>query len=243
MAKQLWVGLDVALDTTSICVIDRDGAILREAVCPTVARTIHREIVSLGCRRLGRVGLEAGIGSGLARELKELGYTVELYEARQLSKFLRVRRNKTDAGDALSIAHAGRIASPLVSRVHLKSIECEALACRLKIRRHLNKARMDAVNLIRKQFLLFGVRIATGSPATFNARVEKEIRKTFGRTPNALAADLRHLLGYIEELRVYKRSLDHELTRLALGNDACRRMMAIPGVGPILRIDLLRRGR
>jgi transposase len=110
-----------------------------------------------------------------------------------------VRRNKTDAGDALSIAHAGRIASPLVSRVHLKSIECEALACRLKIRRHLNKARMDAVNLIRKQFQLFGVRIAAGSPATFNGRVEKEIGKTFGRTPNALAADLRHLLVQLLE--------------------------------------------
>ena len=131
MARRLWVGLDVGVETTSVCVIDADGAILHETVCPTNAKYVHREIVSLGCRRSGTVGLESGTGIGLARDLRNLGYTVEIYEARQLSKFLRVRRNKTDAGDALGIAQAGRIASPLVSRVHLKSLECQSIACRL----------------------------------------------------------------------------------------------------------------
>lgn len=233
MAKQLWVGLDVGVDTTSICVIDAKGVVLRETVCPTIARHVHREIVSLGCRRSGRIGLEAGIGIGLARDLQDLGYSVDLYEARQLSKFLRVRRNKTDAGDAVGIANAGRIAAPLVSRVYLKSIECQSLACRLKIRRQLNTARLNATTLIRRQLELFGVRIATGSPATFSVRVEEQIRKIFGRAPNALAADLKHLLAYIEELRAYKTRLDRDLMALALSNDVCRRMMDIPGVGPI----------
>ena len=112
MARRLWVGLDVGVETTSVCVIDAAGSVLHEALCPTNARSVHREIVSLGCRRSGSVGLESGSGFGLARDLQNLGYTVEIYEARQLSKFLRVRRNKTDAGDALGIAHAGRIASP-----------------------------------------------------------------------------------------------------------------------------------
>lgn len=233
MAKSLWVGLDVGVETTSVCVIDSDGRVLHEAVCPTKALEVHREIISLGCRRSGRVGLEAGIGFGLALDLRDLGYRVDVYEARQLSKFLRVRHNKTDAGDALGIAHAGRIASPLVSRVHLKSIECQSLACRLKIRRHLIKARVDAVNLVRRQFELFGVRLAPGSPATFSTRVEKEIARLFGKTANPLASEIKHLLAYIEDLRAYKIGLDRELMALALEIDVCRRLMEIPGVGPI----------
>lgn len=237
MAKRLWVGLDVGVETTSVCVIDAGGAVIHEAVCPTSAKSVHREIVPLGCRRSGTVGLESGTGFCLARDLKDLGYTVEIYEARQLSKFLRVRRNKTDAGDALGIAHAGRIASPLVSRVHLKSLECQSIACRLKIRRHLIKARMDAVSIVRRQLELFGVRIAPGSPATFRSRVDKALRATFGPAPDPLAADLRLLLDHIEGLCTKKIGFDHALKSLALGTDVCRRLMEIPGVGPICALS------
>ena len=233
MAKRLWVSLDVAIDTTSICVIDADGNVLREAVCPTDAKRVHREIVSLGCRRSGQIGLEAGIGTSLARGLRDLGYLVELYEARQLSKFLRVRRNKTDAGDALGIAHAGRIASPVVSRVYLKSLECQSLASRLKIRRYLDRVRLKAMTLVRRQLELFGIRIAPGSPATFTSRAEKHIKKTFDRTSNPLGGDLRNVLDFIDRLRAHKTALDRDLRALALSNDICRRMMKIPGVGPI----------
>jgi len=233
MARRLWVGLDVGVETTSVCVIDADGAILHETVCPTNAKYVHREIVSLGCRRSGTVGLESGTGIGLARDLRNLGYTVEIYEARQLSKFLRVRRNKTDAGDALGIAQAGRIASPLVSRVHLKSLECQSIACRLKIRRYFVKARMDAVSIVRRQLELFGVRIAPGNPATFHARVDKALKTTFRSASDPLEGEIRHLIDHIEELRTHKSGLDRELNRLALGIDICRRLMEIPGVGPI----------
>jgi len=237
MPRRLWVGLDVGVETTNVCVIDASGSVLHEKVCPTIAKSIHREIVSLGCRRWGTVGLESGTGFGLARDLQTLGYTVEIYEARQLSKFLRVRRNKTDAGDALGIAHAGRIASPLVSRVHLKSLECQSIACRLKIRRYFVKARMDAVSIVRRQLELFGVRIAPGSPATFHARVEKALRTTFGASLDPLAGDLRHLLDHIEALGTYKIGLDRELKQFALDNAVCRRLMEIPGVGPICALS------
>lgn len=233
MARKLWVGLDVGVETTSICVIGADGEMIHEAVCPTLARSVHREIVPLGCRRFGRIGLEAGIGTALARDLINLGYAVDVYETRQLSKFLRLRRNKTDAGDALGIAHAGRIASPLVSKVWLKSIECQSLAARLTIRRYLDKARMKAMNLVRKQLGLFGIRLAPRGRGTFTARAEREIRKTFGPTYNPLVADFGYVLAYIDALLARKMEIDRELRALALGNDLCRRLMEIPGVGPI----------
>ena len=159
--------------------------------------------------------------------------SVEIYEARQLSKFLRIRRDKTDAGDALGIAHAGRIASPLVSRVHLKSLECQSLACRLKIRRHLIKVRTDAVSLIRRQLELFGARLQPGSPAALRKKVEAQIRIAFGRTPDPLVPEFKHLLRFVEELRANQLQLDRELKQLAQENDVCRRMMEIPRIGPI----------
>jgi len=102
MAREIWAGLDVGVDTTSVCVIDGFGEVLHEATCPTDVRSVHREIVFLKRRRFARVGMETGTGMHLARGLRSLGYTVDVYETRQLSKFLRARRNKTDAGDAIA---------------------------------------------------------------------------------------------------------------------------------------------
>ena len=97
---RIWAGLDVGVETTSLCVIDDAGAILQEGACATDLGCIHRQLRWLRRRRHAQVGIEAGAAT-LARGLRTLGYSVTLYETRQLSKFLRVRRNKTDAGDAL----------------------------------------------------------------------------------------------------------------------------------------------
>ena len=234
MARKLWAGLDVGVETTSLCVIDDDGEVLHEAVCPTNVKSVHRELAFLKRRRSARVGLETGVGTTLARGLRNLGYSVDIYEARQLSKFLRVRRNKTDAGDASGIAQAGRLASPIVSKVHLKSLECQSLASRLTIRRHLIRARVRAVNLLCRQLEQFGGRVGPcrGS-RDLRAKVEAQIKELFGRALNPLVAEFRYLLSRCEEFYSYQESVDRDLTRFAHENDVCRRLMKIPGVGPI----------
>src|SRR6476619_3407221 len=99
MTKRLWAGLDVGVESTRICVIDDAGEVLHEACCPTQLKNVRGELSCLKRRRHAKVGLEAGTGTSIARGLRSLGYSVDLYETRKLSKFLRVRRNKTDAGD------------------------------------------------------------------------------------------------------------------------------------------------
>jgi transposase len=234
MSKRFWAGLDVGVETTSDCVIDDDGEILHEAVCPTDVRSVHREIAFLRRRQSARVALESGNGMSLARGLQTLGYKVDLYEARQLSKFLRVRRSKTDAGDALGIAHAGRIGASLVSKVHLKSFECQALTARLRIRRHLIRSRVAMVNLLCRQLEQFGGRVTrTTKPVQLRRDVEAEIRNLFGRTATPLSTDLRSLLARCLELMEREKQIDRDLAALARANDVCRRFMEIPGVGPI----------
>jgi transposase len=238
MARKIWAGLDVGVETTSICVIDDSGQVLRQATCRTLLKDVHRELGWLKRRRCATIGLEAGVGVSLARGLRTLGYSVDLYEARMLSKFLRVRRNKTDAGDAIGIAEAGRVGATLVSKVHVKSLESQSLQSRLTIRRHLIKQRVRTCNLLCRQLELYGGRVPTLKPASklYN-QVEKEIKKLFGGAANPLAAELRHLAEQLKLLSSHQQSIDRDWMRFARKNEVCRRFMEIPGVGPVCALS------
>lgn len=233
MARKLWAGLDVGVETTSVCIINDDGEILHEVTCPTNVKSVHRELILLRRRKLARVGLETGTGTSLARGLRSLKYSIDIFEARQLSKFLRARRNKTDAGDAFGIAEAGRLGAALVSKVYLKSLDTQSLQSRLSIRRHLIRTRMRAVSLLCRQLELFGGRIRSSRSGRLRDKVEAEIGLLFGKNPSPLVSDLRHLLALCEQLIAYQNGIDGELARLANQNAVCRRLMDIPGVGPI----------
>ncbi|MGN6849920.1 MAG: IS110 family transposase [Sphingomicrobium sp.] len=233
MRRGFWAGLDVGVETTSICVIDDAGGVLQQSTSATDLGSICKQLGWLRRRRSARIGLEAGALT-LARGLRSRGYCVDVYETRQLSKFLRVRRNKTDAGDAIGIAEAGRIGASLVGKIHLKSLECQVLQSRLALRRFLIRQRVAAVNQLCRQIELYGGRVRRAGRSTqLRDKVELEIPKLFGNRSTVLAAELRHLLGHCEGLVAYQQVTDCELRRLALDNEVCRRFMAIPGVGPI----------
>jgi len=233
MTKHFWAGLDVGVETTAVCVISDAGELVHEASCPTALNSVHRELACLRRRRFARVGLEASTGMNLARGLRTLGYQVDLYETRQLSKFLRIRRNKTDAGDASGIAEAGRLAASTVSKVHLKTLECQSLQSRLVIRRHLIKHRVAAVNLLARQLELYGGRIHRAKTKQLRLEAESEIRKLFGKAATPLTRELRHLIDHCERLLDYQQMVDRELKGWAFDNEICRRFMEIPGVGPL----------
>lgn len=234
MAKGIWAGLDIGVETTSICVIDGFGEILKETTCSSQLASVHRELSFLKRRRNAKILLEACTGLHLARGLRNLGYSVELYEARALSKFLRVRRNKTDAGDAIGIAEAGRFGAATVSRVHLKSMEAQCLQARLTIRRRLVRHRVAAMNLLARQIGHFGGRLmGPGRSKKLKDNVNAEIRRIFGRTSNGVRPELERLVGYCEQLLSYERSVERELKLLAAESDVCRRLMTVPGVGPL----------
>lgn len=192
--KWLWAGVDLGVETASVCIIDGAGDVLHKGVCPSSTRNVRHELGNFRRTRFASVGFESGTGTHVARGIRSLGYPVELYEVRQLSKFLRVRRNKTDAGDAQGIAEAGRISASLVSKVHLKSFDSQSLQSRLAIRRHLIRQRVAAVSMLSRQIELFGGRLRCNPhTARFRPAVEAEIRKLFPDRSTALVAQLRFL--------------------------------------------------
>lgn len=107
--KWLWAGIDLGVETASVCIIDDAGDVLHEAACPSAVESVRHHLARFRRTRFASVAFESGVGTHIARAMRNRGYPVQIYEARQLSKFLRVRRNKTDAGDARGIAEAGRI--------------------------------------------------------------------------------------------------------------------------------------
>ena len=232
--KRLWAGVDLGVETASVCVIDDAGKILRERDCISRAKDVRHALTGFRRARFATVAFEAGAGTHVARGLRDYGYPVELYETRQLSKFLRARRNKTDAGDARGIAEAGRISVSLVSKVYLKSLDSQALQSRLAIRRHLVRQRVAAVSMLGRQIELFGGRLRSSAKRiNFRTAAEVEIRHISRTGSTDLVEQLRYLADHCERLIAYQRSVDRELAHLARGNDVCRRFMEIPGVGPI----------
>ena len=234
MTRKIWTGLDVGVETTKICIIDDQGEVLQEAACATSLPSVDQEIRWLRRRRSARLGMEASSGSHLARGLRSRGYSVDLYETRALSKFLRLRRNKTDEGDALGIAEAGRLGATVVSKVHLKSFECQCLQSKLTIRRNLIRQRVALINLLCRQLELFGGRVSRSTRSMqLRPAVEAEFAKLFGKPAACPIDEFHQLLAYSEQLLAYQISVDRELRSIAAENDVCRRFLEIPGVGPI----------
>ena len=234
----IWAGLDVGVETTSFCVIDDAGCILQQGTCPTRVECLHKELRWLRRRRLARVGIEATSSFSLARGLQGLGYSIDLYETRQLSKFLRVRRNKTDAGDAIGIAEAGRLGGAILSKVFLKSFECQSLQSQLTVRRNLIRQRVAIMNLLCRQIEQYGGRVAgVKRSREFRERLEAEMRKVFGKARTPLTVALHQLFDRWQQLVTYQAQIDRELNRVACDNDVCRRFMEIPGVGPVCALS------
>ena len=66
----------------------------------------------------------------IAHALRAEGLPVAVYEARQVSRYLRLRRNKTDRNDALGLAEIAKLRLPSIASVFVKS---PALARRLAV--------------------------------------------------------------------------------------------------------------
>ena len=105
----IFIGLDVSLDDTHVCIIDQNGKILEDSVAVTQPEVIFEAIEGYQ-GHIKRVGIEASsLGSWLHDELSELDIPVIIIEARQMRAPIEAQRNKTDKNDARGIAQMMRM--------------------------------------------------------------------------------------------------------------------------------------
>jgi len=120
-----FVGLDVSLEETAICVVDNDGEIFREGKAETEPEAISTWLKAVGVP-IERLGLEAGpLSLWLSEGLKAAGLPAVCIETRRMKGATAAMAVKTDRNDARAIAQAMRVG--WFTAVHLKTAESQEL--------------------------------------------------------------------------------------------------------------------
>lgn len=155
-AMDLYAALDVSLEETAICVVDRDGAIVLEAKVASEAAAIADRLRPYAAS-LCRIGLEAGpLSEWLVRGLAEHQLAAVLMETRHVQAALSARIAKTDRNDARGMANLLRMG--WFRPVHVKTMNAREQRAMLTTRSTLSRRLRDIENSVRGLLRGFGLR-------------------------------------------------------------------------------------
>ena len=142
-----YVGLDVSLKLTAICIVDRTGKIEREGAVASDPAAIAAFIKS-HAPNVTRIGLETGATSTwLWTELNKMGLPVICIDARHAKAALKMQINKSDRNDAVGIARIMQCG--WYKEVRVKDLDSHATKALLVSRALLVKIKRDIENQIR----------------------------------------------------------------------------------------------
>ena len=224
---ELFVGLDVSMDETSICVVDRDGKIIKECKAATDPAAIPLSAESL-CRPSPASWPGSAVVFTMAfQKAHGNGLPVIVVESVHMQKALSAQRNKTDRNDARGIAHMMRVG--WFREVHVKDDDTQRLRVLLSGRRLLKRKLVDIENELRGSLKAFGIKIGAVSRGNFETRALELVE--------AVEPLLRDVISGMWTVRravwtEYKR-LHNALVRVVRQDAVCRRFTTIPGVGPV----------
>ena len=223
----LYAGLDVSLETTSICIVDAEGRLQAEKKVSSDPETIAAVLLALD-GAWERIGLEAGpLSQWLYCGLKDAGLPAVCIETRHAKAAIAaMAHNKNDRNDARSIAQLVR--SGWFKTVHVKSIDSQELRSLLTSREFLVNKIRDHENEIRGALRPFGLKVGRVGASGFADR----IRELVADRPR-LALCMEALLCTREVLRQQLAKLHSALLRTVKNDELCVRFMGIPGVGPV----------
>lgn len=159
-----FAGLDISMEETHVCVVDRDGAVVHEAKTASTPGAIAASLAEAPtCRR---VVFETGrMAPTLYHGLAANGLPVVCIESRHAYQALKsLATHKTDRNDARGLAHLAR--TGFFKPVHVKSLPAHAMRALIMARKKLVGQRLMLENQIRGLVVVFGVRLPRGlSPA------------------------------------------------------------------------------
>jgi transposase len=145
-----YIGLDVSLKRTSICVVNQVGSVVREGVVDSEPEAIAAFVRSKAPGAV-RIGLETGpTATWLWTELKQLGLPViciDARHARAVLKVLKMQINKSDRNDTAGIARI--MQTGWFKEVRVKDLESHSVRALLASRALLVKIKRDLENQIR----------------------------------------------------------------------------------------------
>ena len=219
-----FAGLDVSVKD-----VDDTGRIRREvkvASEPDALLTVLRN----PAYRFKRIGLEAGpLSQWLFSALAEADLPVICVETRHMRAVLKAQINKTDRNDARGMAQMMRVG--LYRPVHVKTLRSQKLRMLLTHRKLLQSKAIAIDNDLRGTLRNFGLKVGMVGTARFEARVKE------------LIENLPDLAMLVEPLLIVRRVvreqlgiLHRRLLAVVRDDDVCRRLMTVPGVGPVVAL-------
>lgn len=142
-----YVGLDVSVARTAVCIMDAAGQVVREQSVASTPEAIGAVIRAVGTE-VERVGLEAGINSAwIARGLLDVKLPVIVIDATHAAAALKTGfRNKTDKNDARGIADLMRVNK--FRAVSVKSMAAQRDRTLLTVREQFRRQSLDTRNII-----------------------------------------------------------------------------------------------
>jgi transposase len=227
-----YAGIDVSLESSSVCVVDATGRIVREAKIASEPGALAGWFHRLGVE-LARIGLEAGpLSQWLYGGMRDAGLAVELLETRHVRDAFKAMPVKTDRKDARGIAQLMRLG--WFRSVHCKSLPAQETRALLTARKLVQAKHHDTEMSLRGILRGFGLKVGKTSQGTFANRVRE------------LVADHPTLLLVTEALLAARAALGEQLSKLekrvrSLARDdrRVRRLMSAPGVGAIVALTFV----
>jgi transposase len=229
---ETYVGLDVSLKQTAVCVVDGKGKILREGSVASDPDAIAAFIAAHAPGAV-RVGLETGpTSTWLWTELKSRGAPAICIDARHAKAALKLQINKSDRNDAAGIARIMQCG--WYREVQVKTLESHAVRALLTSRALLVKIKRDLENEVRGLLKNLGLIIGRATMGVFAKRAEELIANRPG-----IALAVSPLLKARDEVGRQIAELDRQALRLARASVEARRLMTAPGVGPVTALCYL----
>jgi transposase len=224
-----FAGLDVSVKETSVCIVDDTGRIVREVKVASEPEALL-QVLSNPAYHFKRIGLEAGpLSQWLFSAFAEASLPAICVETRHMRAVLKAQINKTDRNDARGMAQM--IRAGLYRPVHVKTLRSQKLRMLLTHRKLLLSKAIAVENDLRGTLRNFGLKVGVVGTVKFEARIRE------------LVEDLPDLAVLVESLLVVRRVLREQigilhrrLLAVVRDDDVCRRLMTIPGVGPVVAL-------
>jgi transposase len=228
------VGVDLAKNVFQVHAVDAKGAVVvarqlrRSAVLAFFGKLAPCEVAKQACASAHHWG----------RALMAQGHEVKLIPAAHVKPY--VRRNKNDAADAAAICEAAM--RPGRRFVAVRSIDNQAKLMRHRTRELLVGQRTALLNALRGHLAEIGVIAAQGAQNAYDLkRLLKEGADGQGEivVPASVCAALRPLAGQIDGLDASIAGIDKEIEAAMKSDEQARRLMTIPGIGPLTAAAIL----
>ena len=226
---KVFIGVDVSLASSAICVLNDAGNVISEskiASDPEAFVSYMRDVP----HEITGIGMEAGpLSQWLYEGLARAGLKPVLMETRLVKKVLDASPVKTDRRDAQGIARL--LQCGWYREVHCKSVTAQETRALLTGRSGLKKAIIGLELSLRGVLRNFGLKMGQISKRDYDARVQELV------VGNDMLRDVAlPILQARSELRKQLATLERQVRSKAKEDPVCRKLMTMPGIGPVVAL-------